>query len=75
MDRTEYEQLRVALAKHYDAAHAHTASKAEFYLAKLIDKPNARFSNCTQEEFLHAVRAALHSDKWKELGDLMGRWW
>lgn len=66
--------LRVALARS-NGAHAHTAGKADFYLSRIADKPNARFSNCSADDFVAAVRAALYQDKWRELSGLMGRWW
>ena len=75
MTAIDCNEVCLALARHASGAHAHTVGKAEFYLKRLVDKPTARFSNCTQDEFISSVRAALHSDKWQELSDLMGRWW
>jgi hypothetical protein len=67
--------LCVKLQMTATGAHAHTASKAAFYLKQLDGKPKARFSNCTRDAFIGAVRQAVFSDKWKELSDLMSSWW
>ena len=74
MTRQDYDELKLALERNATGAHAHTANKAEFYLYKLIDKPTARFSNCTQDEFISAVRRALGLGNWDALSTLMARW-
>lgn len=74
MTRDEFDNLSIQLGK-TAGAHAHTLGKAKFYMEKLIDKPNAKFSNCTQEEFLDRVRGAAYRGEWAELSDIMGRWW
>lgn len=56
-------------------AHAHTAGKASFYLRAIEKKPNGKFSNCSYEDFLAAVRGAVYRDEWEPLSNLMGRWW
>lgn len=74
MDRIECDELCLALERN-GASHVHTAGKAQMYLRALIGKPKAKFSNCTQEQFISAVRQALALGKWHELSDLMGGWW
>ena len=68
-------ELSKQLQIHATGANAHTAGKAAFYLGKIENKPKAKFSNCTREAFIDAVREALYHSKWKELSDLMRRWW
>lgn len=74
MTRYECDELCLALQRNYSGAHAHTASKAAFYLRRLADKPNARFSNCTQDKFISTVRHALALNEWQQLRELMGGW-
>ena len=69
------EELMKQLQIHATGANAHTAGKARSYLNALKDKPKAKFSNCTRETFIDAVRGALYHNKWEELNDLMRRWW
>ena len=75
MMKADYDELHLALARNATGAHAHIAHKADYYLYKLIDKPNARFSNCSQDAFISKVRRALGLGEWDELSDIMGRWW
>lgn len=75
MNKQECDELQLALERHASGAHSHSAAKAQYYLRQLVDKPKARFSNCSQEEFASAVRHALVFGKWKELSDIMRGWW
>lgn len=69
------EALVVQLQKNADAAHAHTAGKAQFYLRRVADKPDARFSNCTADEFVQHVRNAAYRGEWEPLSKVMAGWW
>lgn len=72
---SESEEPIFQLAKQSSGSHVHTANKASFYLRKIADKPKAKFSTCTADEFVAAVRAALYRNEWQRLGDCMARWW
>lgn len=56
-------------------AHTHTAGKARNYLRMIADKPKAKFTNCTADEFVQAAKNAAYMGKWEELSTLMSRWW
>lgn len=75
LNQADYEELRIALERFTGGTHNHSAGKAEFYLYKIIDKPKAKFSNCTADEFIQAVRTTVYSNDWKPLENLMSRWW
>lgn len=75
IDKAQALEFKRLLSLKATGANIHTAGKAMFYIDRIADKPNARFSNCSADDFVAAVREALWSDKWKELSALMGRWW
>jgi hypothetical protein len=71
----EVEALTMQLQKNGNGAAVHTANKASMYLRQIADKPKAKFSNCSADQFVQAVRDALYLGKWKDLSNLMGAWW
>lgn len=71
----DLESLQVQLAKITTGANAHTAGKAIFYLKAMSEKSKAKFSNCSREDFISAVRGAAYRNEWQKLSDLMARWW
>lgn len=72
---SDVETLVMQLERSSGGAHIHTAGKARMYLRMIADKPDSKFSNCTSDEFVQAVKNAAYKNEWKPLSDLMARWW
>jgi hypothetical protein len=79
IETTDCAELRRLLQLTQTGANAHTAGKASMYLGivakKLAEGRKPGFSNCSAEEFIGAVKNAVHAGEWEKLANLMGGWW
>lgn len=71
---TDAEQLIVQLERKA-GSHIHIVGKTIFYLRQIADNSNARFSNCTADDFVKHVKTAVYYNNWEPLGTVMARWW